>query len=558
MFMKVAKIALLILFPLFYASCTKELPSGEISLLPRPLVMMQYKGMYDLDQNVRIHYTDDPHLAEIAGMLAGIISGPAGYSPATDNNTRSSKGIVLELVSDTGIGKEAYKLRVTRKKIYICSSAPAGIFYGIQTLRQLFPPEFESGGSAGNIKMQVPCVYIEDRPEFEWRGMHLDVSRHFFPVEFVKKYIDLIAMHKMNVFHWHLVDDQGWRIEIRKYPKLTGVGAWRADRENQPWNDRDPQKPGEVATYGGYYTQEQIREIVKYAEERYVTIVPEIEMPAHISSALAAYPEYSCTGGPFTVPTGGLWPVSDIYCAGKDETFDFLEDILSEVIGLFPSGYIHIGGDEADKTEWKKCPDCQARIKNEGLEDEAALQSYFIKRIEKFISSKGRKLIGWDEILEGGLAPGAAVMSWRGMTGGVEAARSGHYVVMSPVSHCYFDYYQGDPATEPKAIGGLITLEEVYSFNPVPDELTEDEAGYILGAQANLWTEYISTAEHAEYMVLPRMTALAEVLWLPQDELDWTDFSRRIKSFFRRLDIMGLNYSKSAFDNAETTDHIDR
>ncbi|MBN1386884.1 MAG: family 20 glycosylhydrolase [Bacteroidales bacterium] len=533
---------------LSFFSCKKQKSEArEIVLLPRPVLMEQRSGVFKLDSSTVIHVTDNPRVNETAKLFAEMIEIPAGYKLAIDNNINSSKGIILDLTGDVQDRDGAYSLEINRRKVHISASSPEGIFYGIQTVRQLFPPEFESSRETDIEAWEVPCVYIEDYPRFSWRGMHLDVSRHFFPVEFVKRYIDLIAMHKMNIFHWHLVDDQGWRIEIKKYPKLTGIGAWRVDREDQPWNAREPQKPGETATYGGYYTQDDIRDIVKYAQDRYITVVPEIEMPAHVTSALAAYPEYSCTGGPFTVPPGGLWPIKDIYCAGKDETFEFLEDILTEVMDLFPSEYIHIGGDEADKTEWERCPDCQARIKQEGLKDEAELQSYFIKRIENFLSSNDRKLIGWDEILEGGLAPGAAVMSWRGMSGGIEAAHSGHYVVMSPGTHCYFDHYQADPSTEPKAIGGYTTLKKVYSFDPVPDALSEDEQKYIMGAQANLWTEYISDGDHAEYMVLPRMTALAEVLWLPEEKLDWKDFSRRVHAFFKRFDIMGLNYSRGSY-----------
>ncbi|MDT8402141.1 MAG: family 20 glycosylhydrolase [Bacteroidales bacterium] len=532
----------------FLFSCNKGTYEKEIVLLPEPLILEQHRGVFRLGNPVRIHVTDSGLLNETASLFAEMIATSSGYELQIDNDVNASRGIILDLDDETVPGDESYTLEVSRNKILITSPSPAGIFYGIQTVRQLLPPEFESDKVRADVLWEIPCVYIEDAPRFEWRGMHLDVSRHFFPVEFVKRYIDLIAMHKMNTFHWHLVDDQGWRIEIKKYPRLTGVGAWRVNQEDRPWNARERQKPGEVATYGGYYTRDEIRDIVDYARKRFVTIVPEIEMPAHVSSAIAAYPEYSCKDEPITVPPGGVWPITDIYCAGKDETFEFLEDVLTEVMELFPSEFIHVGGDEADKTEWKQCPECQARIREEGLKDEAELQSYFIRRIEKFLSASGRKLIGWDEILEGGLAPGAAVMSWRGMEGGIEAARKDHYVVMTPGSHCYFDHYQGDPAHEPLAFGGYTTLKKVYSFDPVPEELEGDEAKYILGAQANLWTEYIRTGDHAEYMVLPRMTALAEVLWLPEDKLDWEDFSRRITAFFDRFEIMGLNYARSAYN----------
>jgi hexosaminidase len=354
-------------------------------------------------------------------------------------------------------------------------------------------------------------------------------------------------MHKLNTFHWHLTDDQGWRIEIKKYPELTRSGAWRADREGIHWNLREPQRPGEKATYGGFYTQDEVREIVQYAHYRHVTIVPEIEMPAHTTAALAAYPQYSCTGGPFLVTTGALWPITDIFCAGNDSTFEFLQDILTEVMDLFPGRYIHIGGDEADKTNWRKCPKCQARMQHEGLADENELQSYFIRRIEKFVLSKDRRLIGWDEILDGGLAPRATVMSWRGMEGGLAAARMGNDVVMTPGSHCYFNSYQGRPESEPEAGGGYLTLRKVYSFEPVPEGLTEKEASHILGGQACLWTEFVADPFRAEYMILPRLAAMAEVLWSPEHLRDQEDFFARIESQLHRYRSAGYNYAKSLY-----------
>ncbi|MEI7663982.1 MAG: family 20 glycosylhydrolase, partial [Bacteroidota bacterium] len=363
----------------------------------------------------------------------------------------------------------------------------------------------------------------------------------------VKRYIDLLATYKMNRFHWHLTDDNGWRIEIKKYPKLMQTGAWHVDHEDLPWNSRPVQQAGEKANYGGYYSQDEVREIVQYAADRFVTIIPEIEMPAHSVEVLAAYPQFSCTGGPFTVPTGSYWPNLDILCAGNDSVFTFMEDVLTEVIALFPSQYIHIGGDEADKTNWKTCPKCQARIKAEGLKDEKELQSYFIKRIEKFIVSKNRKIIGWDEILDGGIAPEATVMSWRGVEGGIAAARLGHDAIMTPGTYCYFDHYQASPATEPKAIGGFTTLKKVYSYEPVPAELTKEQAKHILGAQGNLWTEFIPTPSHAEYMAVPRMIALAEVVWSAKNSRNWLDFQHRMKDQFKRLQLRKVNYSKGSF-----------
>jgi hexosaminidase len=482
----------------------------------------------------------------MAEELAAMLRPVTGYELTTAEGIDGNIRLIIE--AGTEWKKEEYHLKVQRKSVTLTAGTSEGLFRGIQTARQLLPPQVFGGETAAGLKWTMPCITVTDYPRFEWRGMHLDVSRHFFDVEFVKRYIDILAMHKLNVFHWHLVDDQGWRIEIKKYPKLTEVGAWRVDREDKPWDSREPQKPGEEATYGGFYTQEEIREIVAYAAERYITVVPEIEMPAHVGSALAAYPEYSCTGGSFTVPPGGVWPITDIYCAGKDETFAFIKDVLTEVMELFPSEYIHVGGDEADKTEWKKCPDCQARIREEGLAGEAELQSYFIKRIEKFLGSKGRKLIGWDEILQGGLAPEATVMSWQGFEGGEAAARSGHEAVMAPVSHCYFNVYQGDPATEPESFRGLLTLKKVYSFEPVPPELSAEEADFIIGAQGCLWTEYITDGATAEYMILPRLTALSEVVWTPAESRNWEGFNRRLPKMMERFDAAGLNYSRGSYN----------
>lgn len=369
----------------------------------------------------------------------------------------------------------------------------------------------------------------------------LDVGRYFYPVEFIKKYIDYMAMHKLNTFHWHLTEDHGWRIEIKKHPRLTQVGAWREGTQIGSREQID-ERP-----HGGYYTQEQIREVVAYASERYVNVVPEIEMPGHTLAALVAYPELSCTGGPFRMPL--QWGIQeDIYCAGNEQTFIFLEDVLAEVAELFPSPIIHIGGDEAPKARWKACPKCQARIKSEGLKDEHELQSYFIKRIEQFLLTKGKRLIGWDEILEGGLAPNASVMSWRGIEGGIAAAKQHHDVVMSPTSYLYFDYYQGDPALEPKAIGGLLPLEKVYSYEPTPAELSQEEAKYIIGTQGNVWAEFIHTPEKVEYMTFPRAAALAEVAWTPARLKDWDGFKKRMERQYERYDAMGMNASKSAYN----------
>jgi len=546
--MKKALVAFLLI--LFGAQLDAQGSAQGLSIVPRPEAVQLKSGHFAITPTTSIvaDQTDDRvqaaarYLAQRLQRAMGIqfpLKGTAG-APTTDL-------LQLGLVSGTDLGREGYRLEVTKERIRISAQDGAGLLYGVESLLQMLPAEAYSETPRPGVSWKVPCALIKDTPRFGWRGMHLDVSRHFFPKEFIYTYIDMLAMHKLNVFHWHLIDDQGWRLEIKKYPRLTEVGAWRVDRENLHWTARPPQQEGEEATYGGFYTQDQVRAIVAYAARKNITIVPEIEMPAHVTCALAAYPQLSCTGGPFTVPPGSVWPITDIYCAGNDSTFIFLEDVLTEVMELFPSQYIHIGGDEATKTEWERCAKCQARIESEDLADEAELQSYFVRRIEKFLVSKGRRLIGWDEILEGGLAPEATVMSWRGIAGGIAAARSGHDAVMTPTSNCYFDYYQGRQDLEPLAIGGFLPLSRVYDYEPVPDSLSVDEARHILGAQANLWTEYIPTPEHAQYMTLPRMAAIAEVVWSPKKGKDWNDFARRIATQLDRYRARGYHYAPSAY-----------
>lgn len=522
-----------------------------VSVIPKPVKMKMGTGSFVINDHTQLLFiAGNEEAMNTARLFAGhlqMAGGPVLTALGVTKNFKNIPGIIFSIKKEIKLPAEGYVLSVSRNNIIIEAASGAGLFYGMQSLLQLLPPEiFASNSLKPGNSWSVPCIEIRDHPRFPYRGMHLDVSRHFFPKEFILKYIDLIASFKMNTFQWHLTDDNGWRIEIKKYPKLMQTSAWHVDRENLPWKDRPPQKPGERATYGGYYTQDEIREVVEYAKKRYVTIIPEIEMPAHSIEVLAAYPQLSCTGGPFTVPPGSYWPNLEILCAGNDSTFTFLEDVLTEVISLFPSEYIHVGGDEADKTRWKECPKCQARIKAEGLKDEKELQSYFIKRIEKFLASKNRKLIGWDEILEGGLPKNATVMSWQGIDGGIKAARLGHDVVMTPGSYCYFDAYQGDPKSEPKAIGGYTSLRKVYSYEPVPGGLTKEQAKFILGAQGNVWTEYIPTPEHAEYMAIPRMIALSEVVWSPANLKNWLNFKGRLNHEFKRLDLMNVNYCKGS------------
>jgi hexosaminidase len=424
----------------------------------------------------------------------------------------------------------AYVLRISKERMEL-TGYPEGMLHGLETLFQLINAQQQAS---------IPCMYISDAPQFSWRGMHLDVCRHFFTKEEVEKYLDYLALYKFNVFHWHLTDDQGWRIEIKKYPLLTTVGSQRKETVIGKCSDTAKY---DGTPYGGFYTQEDIREVVAYAGARHIQVVPEIEMPGHALAALAAYPQFSCNGTPLEV--GTTWGVfDDVYCP-KPETFQFLEDVLSEVMELFPGPYIHIGGDECGKKRWKGCPHCQALMKQEGLKNENELQSYFIRHMEKYLNAKGKQLIGWDEILEGGLAPNAVVMSWRGVEGGVKAATLKHAVVMTPGKPCYFDHYQSkDRTKEPLAIGGYNPLENVYAYNPIPPKLPAGDRKYILGAQGNVWTEYITSFKQVEYMAVPRMIALSEVLWSPAGQKNYGDFVRRLKAHTALLDKMQVNYAR--------------
>ncbi len=508
------------------------------SVIPQPVQMEVGRGGFDLDADTRIVLSNPTNLEvqQLTESWARPIRATSGFNLLLVDtpDDAPSNMITLRLSQDAPHPVEGYRLNVTSDVVTVEAKTPAGLFYGLQTLTQLLFGDHTSGWS-------VPVVQIVDAPRFAYRGMHLDVGRHFFPVAFVKKYIDLLAMYKMNKFHWHLTEDQGWRIEIKKYPKLTEIGAYRQETVMGKNFERfDRPYVGDGKPHGGFYTQDEVREVVAYARARYIDVIPEIEMPGHATAALAAYPEFACTDGPFDVPT--TWGIfEDVFCP-KEETFQFLEDVLTEVIALFPSQYIHIGGDEVPKVRWQESEVAQEVISREGLADEDELQSYFIKRIESFLQAQGRRLIGWDEILEGGLAPDATVMSWRGMEGGIEAARQGHDVIMTPTSHCYFDYYQADPEQEPLAIRGLTPLEKVYSFEPVPEMLSAEDAEHILGAQGNVWTEYMATTDYVEYMVFPRMLALSEVVWSPPDLRNWEGFVQRLPDHLRHLDALGVNY----------------
>ncbi|HEX6317109.1 MAG TPA: family 20 glycosylhydrolase [Gemmatimonadaceae bacterium] len=512
-------------------------PERLLPVIPAPHVTRPGVGAWTAPDTLDVWVADTANAElQALGMLAVEIAATGtGRRAALTTGRRVREGAIqLRQIQTLAAEKEgSYTLTVAPEGIEISASTGAGLFYGLQTLRQLF--DDQAPGSRPQARLN--SLTIVDTPRFTWRGLHLDVSRHFQPVAFVKKYIDLMARYKLNTFHWHLTDDQGWRVEIRKYPRLTSVGGCR--KETMVERNFNPYV-GDGTPHCGFYTQEEIRDVVRYASERYVTVVPEIEMPGHAKAALAAYPELACTPGPFEVWT--RWGVDeDVFCP-HEATFTFLEDVLTEVVELFPSRYIHIGGDEVPKTRWKASPAAQEIIRRENLKDEAELQSWFIRRIERFLLSNGRRLIGWDEILEGGLAPEATVMSWRGTSGGIAAAREGHDVVMSPNSHLYFDYYQGDARYEPLAIGGMLPLERVYAYEPVPDSLTPDQARHILGAQANLWSEYLKTPQAIEFMLWPRALALAELAWSSKEARDWNSFVARLPGALRALDRLNVAY----------------
>jgi hexosaminidase len=516
----------------FWLLCASVWPQGVVSIVPKPAEMQAGAGAFTLNYKTQLVATDATG-RRLAGFFNDYLLKTYGFKLPYKEGKPPKKDYILFSVAASndppGLAQEAYTVRVTPEAVRIGGNE-AGVFYGMQSLMQLLPVAFKDQAA-------LPALEIKDAPRFRYRGMHLDVGRHLFPVEFIKKYIDLLAQYKMNNFHWHLTEDQGWRIEIKKYPKLTQVGGYRKETVV---GHGGTSKIYDGKPYGGFYTQEQIKEVVAYAQARYVNVIPEIELPGHSQAAIAAYPEFGCAATPPEVAT--TWGVfKDIYCP-KEETFKFLEDVLTEVVALFPGPYVHVGGDEAPKDRWKESAVAQEVIKREGLKDEHELQSYFIRRIEKFLNAKGKRLIGWDEILEGGLAPNATVMSWRGEQGGIEAARQKHDVIMTPGAYCYFDHYQGDPRTEPLNIGGYTTLSKVYSYNPEPAELTPEQHKYILGAQGNVWTEYMKTPEFVEYMVFPRLLALSEVLWTPQAKRDYEDFEARLPNQLARLDAQKVNY----------------
>lgn len=540
-------IALAMTIGLLFAQCTPA-PTAqanyEVIPMPQSITLSNSDNQFVLHSGTLISYTSgNEDMARNAQFLQTYLADQLGYTLRIEPGI-ASEGIVLKL--NEGQASEGYTITVDADRVLVEATSPAGIFYGIQTIRKAVPVEM--GAVVG-----FPAGVITDAPRFAYRGAHLDVCRHFFSVDSVKTYIDMLVLHNMNKFHWHLTEDQGWRMEIKQFPKLTEIGSVRnGTMIRKDWNSNDS------IQYGGFYTQEECREIVKYAADRYITVIPEIDMPGHMVAAVTAYPELGCTGGPYEVRT--IWGVSEeLLCAGNEKVYDFVDKVLDEVMDVFPSKDIHIGGDECPKTEWEKCPKCQSKIKALGLKKddrftaEQKLQAYFTKHVDEYLTKHGRNAIGWDEILEGGVSENATVMSWRGESGGIEAARLKHRVIMTPNTYCYFDYYQSkDRDNEPFAIGGFLPIKHVYDYEPLPVNLTPEEQSYIWGVQCNVWTEYIPTFSHVQYMMLPRGAALSEVQWSLPEAKDYEKFkNERLPRLIKIYELYGYNYSRRIYIDAD-------
>ena len=540
-------IALAMTIGLLFAQCTPA-PTAqanyEVIPMPQSITLSNSDNQFMLHSGTLISYTSgNEDMARNAQFLQTYLTDQLGYTLRIEPGI-ASEGIVLKL--NEGQASEGYTITVDADRVLVEATSPAGIFYGIQTIRKAVPVEM--GAVVG-----FPAGVITDAPRFAYRGAHLDVCRHFFSVDSVKTYIDMLVLHNMNKFHWHLTEDQGWRMEIKQFPKLTEIGSVRnGTMIRKDWNSNDS------IQYGGFYTQDECREIVKYAADRYITVIPEIDMPGHMVAAVTAYPELGCTGGPYEVRT--IWGVSEeLLCAGNEKVYDFVDKVLDEVMDVFPSKDIHIGGDECPKTEWEKCPKCQSKIKALGLKKddrftaEQKLQAYFTKHVDEYLTKHGRNAIGWDEILEGGVSENATVMSWRGESGGIEAARLKHRVIMTPNTYCYFDYYQSkDCDNEPFAIGGFLPIKHVYDYEPLPANLTPEEQSYIWGVQCNVWTEYIPTFSHVQYMMLPRGAALSEVQWSLPEAKDYEKFrNERLPRLIKIYELYGYNYSRRIYIDAD-------
>ena len=523
----------------------KQVQMGSVAIFPKPQTVLVGQGNFEFKRGLKISVENEEQ-KKIVQKFVQQFQRVAGWSP----EIMLGRGGAIQLVSDYTLATEAYKLSVSNSEIKLIASGSAGFLYGLESLKQMMPVSFFGTTPQPDLIFAVPAVEIKDFPAFEWRGYLLDASRHFFSKEQVFRVLDFMTELKLNKFHWHLTDDQGWRLEIKQYPNLTKIGAWRMDynvrdEETYNWFGRPVQKLGEKPTYGGYYTQEDVREVIAYAKERNIDVIPEIDMPGHAQAAIAAYPFLGCVNAAPFVATGGVVK-NNTYNPGKEETFEFVENLLNEVMDLFPSQYIHIGGDECDKSQWRIDPFAQQRMKDENLKDEFELQSYFIKRVEKLVNARGRKIIGWDEILEGGLAPNAVVMSWRGEAGGLASIKAGHEVIMTPNSYCYIDLKQGQPDMEPNLGYDQLTLSKTYSYQVIPDSLSPDQSKLIKGIQANMWTESITDWGKLTYMTFPRLYAIAENAWTKQENKDWIEFTQRLETQFARLDLQQVRYAVSA------------
>jgi hexosaminidase len=547
----------LILLPFVFATLIAFSQSNpKFALIPQPVSLVEQTGSFTIPATLPVFTEQNDELIKIAQQLAKQIPGITGNKVQTLGkiNSLPPKSIFLHLSTNLSIPKEGYILKVNANGINLNASTPAGIFYGVQTLLQLLPASVENKNPVRPANWSIPFVTITDHPRFGWRGLMLDVSRHFFTKQEVKDFIDMMAKYKFNLLHWHLTDDQGWRVEIKTLPQLTKVGAWRVSRTGT-FGTLSPPEPGEKADYGGFYTHEDIREVVRYAKSKFIDILPEVDVPGHSLAAIASYPELTSTPGNYYVSPGNrfmIWPPSGHFYGildnalspGKETTYDFLDKVFTEIAQLFPFEYIHMGGDETARNFWEKSDTIKALMKREKLKDLNEVQSYFVKRVEKIINSKGKKMIGWDEILDGGLAPNAAVMSWRGMRGGIEAAKLGHEVVMSPTDFVYLDYMQGDAVIEPPVYASL-RLSKTYQFEPVPEGV---DPKLIKGGQGNIWTEQIYNTRHLQYMVWPRAFAVAEALWSPKEKRNWNNFFPRVEKHFARLDAAGIKYSPAVYD----------
>lgn len=540
---------------LLAAGCGRRAQVTELAIVPEPLFTVQKEGTFTLSGNPKLTLTG---LGQNSPTVRYVLKSMR-QSRLRPSLVAAGSGCDIELVLNdtvnTEIGTEGYVLEVRSSGIRLSANTETGLFYAYQTLIQMLPANVSK---VTYSSITLPECTILDAPRFAWRGAHLDVSRHFFPVKFVKHYLDVMAAYKLNRFHFHLTDDHGWRLPSERWPRLNSVGSWRVDRDDEPWGKATPPREGERTSYGGFYTRDELKEIVAYAAERGIEVIPEIEMPGHTSAVLAAYPELACDDYPYEVAIGPYWPPKAILCAGNDSALQMMYDVIDEVCELFPSKYVHIGGDEAVKDNWERCPRCQRRMRQEHLADEDQLQTWFMGRIEEHLHRHGRTAIGWDEVAEdGGWDKADIVMSWRGMKPGLDAARDGYRVIMCPTDYCYLDYYQADARYQPPAIGGLVTMQKAYSFEPAPQGLNSHVADNIIGGQCNLWTEYVNTPSHAEYMLLPRMLAISESLWSPAGNKDWNRFRRKVENHKDRLAAKGYNYCEGSFTPVFTARRVD-